>query len=264
MTSIPLRATSYALLFAFALTPFQIAAAQTAKPPARKPPTAGTIKPTPAAAATPTPAVAPTCICPPLAPMRVQPYTAKQELTHVQTLTDGTNIKTVEEISLARDAQGRTRRESVGTQNGDAVHSFQIFDPITQIRYTWNVGGNYPQVVTVYHQRPNPQPVVAQTPVQRYYPYTSESLPPQTIGGLYVTGIHSTRTIPAGYEGNDHDLVTTTESWYAPSVGVQMRTITDDPRSGKTTIETTDLQQSDPDPTLFQPPAGYTLKDANP
>jgi hypothetical protein len=43
-----------------------------------------------------------------------------------------------------------------------------------------------------------------------------------------------------------------------------MRSVTDDPRNGKTTTEVTDLQQTAPDPTLFQPPTGYTIRDTNP
>jgi hypothetical protein len=197
----------------------------------------------------------------------VQPYTAKQEITRVQTLTDGTKITTVEDINLARDAEGRTRRETIRTQNGDAVHTFQVFDYVAQTTYTWTVGANYSTIVNVFRQRPNPQPAATTPPPpppQRYYPSHSESLPPQTIDGVYVEGNRNSRTTPAGYAGNDRDIVTTTESWFAPSLGMQIRLITDDPRTGKSTTETTDIKLSAPDPTLFQPPAGYTLRDTSP
>jgi len=196
--------------------------------------------------------------------MHVQPYTAKQQVTRVQTLADGSTVRTVDVILLARDAEGRTRRETVRTQNGDLVHTFQIFDFVTQTRYTWNTGNNYPQVVNVYQSRPNPQPALPTYQAQRYYPYRSESLPPQTISGVYTEGSRYIRTTPIGYVGNDRDLVTTTESWYAPALSLQMRSTIDDPRAGKTTTETTDINQADPDPALFQPPAGFTLKETNP
>jgi len=38
--------------------------------------------------------------------------------------------------------------------------------------------------------------------------------------------------------------------------GLLVRDVRDDPRSGKTTKELTNLSQSDPDPATFQPPAG--------
>jgi len=100
-------------------------------------------------------------------------------------------------------------------------------------------------------------------PARRYYPYRTESLPPQTIAGLYANGSRSTRTVPASYEGNDRDLVTTTENWDSPELGLMLRSVTDDPRSGKSTTEATDFQRT-ADPALFQPPAGFQLKDATP
>lgn len=247
------------LVVAFAFTAVFQSSAQTAKAPARKPTATAPASTKPAAQ----PAAAP-CACPPLA-QHVQPYTAKQEITRVQTLADGTTVTTVEVVYLARDAQGRTRRETVRSQNGDSTHFFEIWDYPTQTRYVWNAGANFAHVVTVYRPRPNSQNTAAPQPQpQRYFPFRSESLPPQTIDGLYVQGTRTTRTTPAGYVGNDRDLVTTTESWYAPSLGLQMHTVVDDPRNGKSTTETTDVQQADPDPALFEPPAGYQLKDANP
>jgi TonB family protein len=216
-----------------------------------------------ASSATPTSTPAP-CNCPPPV-QHVQPYTAKQETTRIQTLADGTTVRTVDEVYLARDAEGRTRRETVRTLNGEVIRFIEVFDYPTQTRYTWNVGANYPQVVNVYRPQPNRQAAAAPQPQPpRYLPYRTESLPPQTIDGLYATGTRTTRTTPAGYAGNDHDLVTTTESWYVPSLSLQMRSITDDPRTGKVTTETTDVKQSDPDPALFQPPTGYALHESNP
>jgi hypothetical protein len=41
-------------------------------------------------------------------------------------------------------------------------------------------------------------------------------------------------------------------------------TVNDDPRTGVRTMETTELDQSEPDPALFQAPEGYTVRDQNP
>jgi hypothetical protein len=212
-------------------------------------------------ATTPSTPVAP-CPCSPT-PQHVQPYTAKQETTRVQTLANGTNIKSVEEIVLARDAEGRTYRSTTRTQNGEPTQFIAIFDFPTQTRYTWNVGPSFIKVVNVYRRRQNPMPAAAPPQPERYYPFHSESLPPQTISGVYAQGNRNTRTVPAGYEGNDHDLVTTTESWYSPTVGLPMHIVMDDPRTGKSTADTTDVKLADPDPALFQPPTGYSLRESN-
>jgi hypothetical protein len=249
--------TCLALAFPTAAT-LQIAAAQTIRTRARATSPAHSSAPATKPAAPP--ATCTSCT-PPI--KHVQPYTATQETTRTHTLSDGTTVKTVEETTLARDALGRTRTETVRTLNGEITHSFEIFDAFTQTRYTWTVGANQPQVVTVSHVQPDPQDATPPPPT-RYYPTTTETLSPQTISDLYVEGTRTTRTTPAGYEGNDREIVTTTESWIAPALGLQMRLIIDDPRTGKVTTETSDVKQADPDPTLFHPPAGYQIKDAAP
>jgi hypothetical protein len=47
------------------------------------------------------------------------------------------------------------------------------------------------------------------------------------------------------------------------TLGIELRYITDDPRTGKQTTEVTDIQQTAPDPALFQPPEGYQVKESN-
>jgi hypothetical protein len=77
--------------------------------------------------------------------------------------------------------------------------------------------------------------------------------------GVEVRGSRTTITTPAGAQGNDEPLVSTTEEWMAPSLGLTLRSISDDPRIGKSDREVVSLELSDPDLALFQPPAGYQL-----
>jgi len=253
----------------------QSTSAQTAKPPARRTAApAATATPANPAAAAPvastTPAAPAACNCP--TPTVVQrhypPYSGKQTTTRVQTLADGTHITTVTTSQVWRDADGRTRQETYSTLNdGTPSHFISIYDPAAHVRMTWTVDNpNMAKVVNVYR---DPQPVVqpvttVQPTAQRYYPTSNQSLPPQTIDGIYVTGSRNTRTIPAGYAGNDRDITTTTEGWMSQTLGIELRYITDDPRTGKQTTEVTDIQQTAPDPALFQPPEGYQVKETNP
>ena len=222
----------------------------------------------------PPPGAAPACNCttPTVTPQHFKPYSYKVQTTRVQTLADGTHITTVSTAQMWRDADGHTRTESYNTVSGGALgRSVSIYDPVARVRMNWVAGdSNVPKVVNIQHyprpavQPASPAPVNPQPVQHRYYPTRTESLPPQTIDGLYATGSRITRTIPAGYEGNDRDMTTVTEYWTAPDLGIQLRRITDDPRDGKTTTEVTDVQQTAPDPALFQPPAGYTIHDTNP
>jgi len=86
-----------------------------------------------------------------------------------------------------------------------------------------------------------------------------EELGTDTIMGVEVRGYRTTVTTPVGRIGNDQPLVSTTETWTAASLGITVRQISEDPRMGKTTREMVNLDLSEPEPSVFQPPAGYEV-----
>jgi len=87
----------------------------------------------------------------------------------------------------------------------------------------------------------------------------TESLGLKNIDGVPVTGTKTTTNIPAGTIGNDKDLVITRESWYSTDLKLVIRSTQSDPRFGETTYSLTNIQRGEPDPILFQVPAGYTI-----
>jgi hypothetical protein len=88
----------------------------------------------------------------------------------------------------------------------------------------------------------------------------TESLGAKSIEGIPVTGTKTTTTIPAGAIGNDKDLVITRETWYSPDLKLVVQSTQTDPRFGETTYSLTNIQRSEPDPSLFQVPAGYKVE----
>jgi hypothetical protein len=74
-------------------------------------------------------------------------------------------------------------------------------------------------------------------------------------------GIRTTRTIPAGAEGNERPMKIINETWRSKDLGLTLMSIHDDPRNGRTTAEYIELQRAEPDPALFNTPAGYTVED---
>lgn len=214
------------------------------------------------------PASAPCTCVPPRPQSHLPAYTAKRESTTVQKLPDGTTVTRVTEALLYRDADGRTRTETTRLQpNGAAMTFISVLDPVEGIDLSWNINapGSGAKVVNVRHylrQRPQLVAPIPQ-PARRYFPYSSQSLPPQTIAGFYAEGTRTTRTTPAGYEGNDHDITSTQENWNSPELGLQLRTINDDPRSGRSTSEISNIQLTTPDPALFKAPEGYTINEPN-
>jgi len=86
-----------------------------------------------------------------------------------------------------------------------------------------------------------------------------ESLGTQSIEGVMAEGTRMTLTIPAGKIGNDRPIVTVNERWYSPELQTVVLTKNSDPRMGETTYRLTNINRSEPDPSLFQVPADYTV-----
>ncbi len=205
-----------------------------------------------------------------------EPYTAIRKTTRVQRLANGTTITRTNTVKEARDSSGRTyhetRPEIAQGAEGVAPNFVFVFvnDPVNRTNISWNSNS---KEATVSHM-PEPgqmkriemQPAAenaAPTPVVRPAPIKSqiEKLGTKTINGVEATGTRITRVIPAGREGNDQPLTVTHENWVSPELKLQVMSISDDPRTGTSTMELTDIERAEPDPALFQVPEGYTVKE---
>jgi hypothetical protein len=51
------------------------------------------------------------------------------------------------------------------------------------------------------------------------------------------------------------------ELWTSPDLRIIIRHNMDDPRTGTSTTNLTEVVRGDPDPSLFQPPEGYAVAD---
>jgi len=200
------------------------------------------------------------------------PYTAEYKITQVQTLADGTTITRDTTESTAVDSQGKrmTASATTASESQTPKTEFNVFDPVARTSTRWSVPGKKATVrqigeghgcssatesahVHSLTRSPHERPVV-------------EQLGTASIQGIEARGTRTITTIPAGEVGNDAPLVRTSEVWSAIAVGLKgllVREITDDPRSGKWDRELTSISQSDPDPSLFQPPDGYEIVKAD-
>ena len=93
---------------------------------------------------------------------------------------------------------------------------------------------------------------------------TKESLGRQTIEGVEAEGTRTTVTIPAGAIGNERPIQIVSERWYSPDLQLVVMTRHSDPRFGETTYRLTNINRAEPDRTLFEVPAGYTVKEGGP
>ena len=93
---------------------------------------------------------------------------------------------------------------------------------------------------------------------------TREILGAQQVNGVDTQGLRTTTVIDIGTGENGQTLTgrVVVDAWVSPDLGINMRYILDDPRSGRTTMELTDVKRDDPDPALFNAQAGYEVRNA--
>jgi hypothetical protein len=191
------------------------------------------------------------------------PYSALQEFSHTQTLADGTVIShkpTTDKIY--RDSQGRERTDHRFCQRGDEQGGIwvEIYDPVSSYGYILDAATHTAHRYTIkVHERgtrwgPTASPAHATKS-------TTESLGSQTMEGIPVDGVRRTTVVPAGEMDNDRPFNVVDENWTSPSLHVVIFRKYSDPRRGESTTRLTNIELSEPDPALFQPPPDYTVTD---
>jgi hypothetical protein len=87
-----------------------------------------------------------------------------------------------------------------------------------------------------------------------------EDLGRKTIETLEVVGSREVTTINVGVLGNERAEPTVKEFWYSPFLGVNLVTKRFDPHaSGIDDFEVTNIDLTNPDPKLFEPPYDYQM-----
>jgi len=90
---------------------------------------------------------------------------------------------------------------------------------------------------------------------------TTEDLGTQTMQGVSVTGVRTTRTIPAGQIGNDQPISVVTEVWTSADLKTVVYSKRSDPRLGDQTFQLTNIVRSEPDASLFTVPSDFKVID---
>ena len=90
---------------------------------------------------------------------------------------------------------------------------------------------------------------------------STEDLGTQTMEGLVVNGVRTTRTIPEGQIGNDKPISIVTEVWTSPDLKTIVYSKRSDPRMGEQTFKLTNVVRAEPDASLFTVPADFKTMD---
>jgi hypothetical protein len=190
------------------------------------------------------------------------PLSAVIQVTTTQTLADGTHIQTNFKALVYRDSLGRIRRETYAPAD-TTPNMIQISDPVEGFSYLI-----LPQrdAVAYRHKLSQPATSAKVSAQDQHSPAPEPKIATETLGvqqveGLLATGTRTTRTTPAGAEGNDRALTTVRETWISRDIGITLLEKTSDPQNGESERRMTNLEQTEPDPTLFQVPSDYTIHD---
>jgi len=91
-------------------------------------------------------------------------------------------------------------------------------------------------------------------------PSTKVDLGQQSFDGVIATGTRTTTVIAAGAIGNEQPITIVSEEWFSNDLKVLVMTKHSDPRAGETTYKLTGIIRAEPNPSLFELPAGTTVK----
>ncbi len=207
------------------------------------------------------------------------PYSAQATTETTQVLADGTRISRKTLSSVARDSQGRTRREQslelAGPwASGDAPQLVFIGDPVAGVRYTIDAKSRSvtklpgsSMNLTVQLRQGAEAKLKAEMGAQvRREPgpattTKTESLGTEALEGVQAEGKRVTETIPAGAIGNDRPIEIVNETWYSPELQTIVMSKHSDPRTGDVVYSMTNIVRAEPDPSLFSPPADYKVRE---
>jgi hypothetical protein len=195
-----------------------------------------------------------------------KPLSGRSSIEWTRTLPDGSVVAVTGLANLARDSQGRMYRERrdwvpAGSGRENPLVEKQYYDPIEKTRTVCTVRLKQ-CIVTDYRPRTRliAMPAAASTGGGRTV--ARENLGNETIEGMDVTGTRETTTIDPGLLGNNRPMVVTREFWYSAELETNLTVTRNDPRDGRQVVRLVDLSRNEPDPQIFQLPAGYAVIDA--
>ena len=209
------------------------------------------------------------------------PYSAIGTTETVQTLADGNHIVHTNTSHYYRDSSGRTRTELSLSAVGpftleESSTVVMINDPVAKQRFVLHPEQKRADVLPLglasgaagaKHAAEGGSGVVTTSSPVRCVPgggsvpATTVSLGQKTLAGLPATGTKTEYTIPAQQIGNEQPITVTSEKWVSEDLGVTVSSTLHDPLIGDTQFHLSQIERTEPDPSLFAVPGDYTLND---
>lgn len=224
------------------------------------------------------------------APVQGAPYSASITNKSIQILADGNHIVQTSIGTTARDWQGRTCQDAPLPTIGhlsDAPHLVFIEDPVTHTSYVLNLTDKTAQKIpeppaagddtlaegetrTFFGQMGSaatvssplaPLAIAVPNGLRAKEQVSTENLGSQTMEGLLVNGVRTTRIVPPGQMGNAKPIKIVSEVWTSPDLKAVVYSKRSDPLMGEEIYQLTNIVRAEPDPSLFTIPADFTMID---
>jgi hypothetical protein len=216
-------------------------------------------------------------------------FSAKVTIETALYFQDGSHKPVTKTHLIARDVEGRVRREdqSEGTPNVDDASKIQtvvINDLVARLTYTLEPGFKLARISPLKlsgdqelrardvenreaDKRNQMLPLgslshtsnPSSTAISDYRARTTteDSLGKKEIEGVKVDGTQLTTTIPRGAFGNPTQIVIVEERWYSPELHTMVLINHSDPRFGDSSYRLTNISRTEPLANLFVVPADY-------
>lgn len=200
-------------------------------------------------------------------PVAKLPYTAEYRITTVKTLADGSTATSDASEVHAVDSHGRMMGTYTPPSSGGLKRTdVQTSDPVNHTLNYWSVPGTTGMVVNAPDVGEDTDCSRKMKAISPLHPVGKEQSPITDLGRATILGIavqggrvsFMSSILRVGEEPH----LRTNEVWTATDPGLDgliVRMITDGGPTGKSTRELVKFTPGEPDPTLFQMPAGRTI-----
>ena len=203
-------------------------------------------------------------------PIPHAPFTATLATEATKYAADGATMTFVNERHIARDGQGRIYEERwllvpKGGNVKSSMNWIQLADPKQRTLYNCSPIRHICDLL-VYEPASDLSAATVHPGSSRSLPKGDgnvawEELGNRNIVGIDTEGFRETTTINAGTMGNDQPLTSLSEYWHSPQLGINLLSIRSSPFFGRQSFTITELTAAEPDPQLFELPAGYKVND---
>ena len=203
-------------------------------------------------------------------PIPNSPFSGVVNVERTMVRTDGSIVQLKSSHDIARDSQGRVHNEMrtfvpVSSSETPQLVRIHLYDPRTRISTEINIPKRTFWTMTLNHPPATEPPSIRFAAPDGNAP-PSEFTQQEDLGihdfeGVAAHGMRQTQTVAVN---GGKEVQVTDEYWYSQDLRVNLMVKHVDPRKGTTTMTVTQIARTEPDPTAFEVPEGYTQPGPHP